>query len=140
MKRQRTDNQLIVGTITKEVGAGQRRQALQAVMRVRDRTSAPSAAWLRSAPACVGPAPRGAVAPPAHQAPCAPPPPRLALQGIKRTSNLYAPIMQLSGHEGEVFSMRFHPDGEVMASGSFDKLLYVWKVYGEECENHMVLR
>lgn len=60
-------------------------------------------------------------------------------QGIKRTSNLLAPIMQLTGHGGEVYSVRFNPDGECLASGSFDKLIYLWKTYGE-CPNYMVLK
>ena len=61
------------------------------------------------------------------------------MQGIKRTSNLLAPIMQLTGHGGEVYSVRFNPDGECLASGSFDKLIYLWKTYGE-CPNYMVLK
>mmetsp|Transcript_6200 Transcript_6200/g.13514 ORF Transcript_6200/g.13514 Transcript_6200/m.13514 type:complete len:357 (+) Transcript_6200:226-1296(+) len=60
-------------------------------------------------------------------------------EGIKRTSNLQAPIMQLSGHGGEVFSLRFSPDGQCIASGSFDKLLFLWRTYGE-CENYAMLK
>ncbi|KAG1666813.1 hypothetical protein FOA52_011654 [Chlamydomonas sp. UWO 241] len=60
-------------------------------------------------------------------------------EGIKRTSNLQAPIMQLSGHGAEVFSLNFSPDGLSIASGGFDKLVYLWRTFGE-CENYMVMK
>ena len=63
-----------------------------------------------------------------------------AMQGPKRTSALQAPIMLLTGHGGEVFSMKFNPDGDVLASGSHDKNIFLWRTYGEECENYMVLK
>lgn len=59
-------------------------------------------------------------------------------QGIKRTSNLQAPIMQLSGHGAEVYSLNFSPDGQTIASSSFDKMIYLWRTYGE-CENFMIM-
>lgn len=43
------------------------------------------------------------------------------LQGVKRTSNLFSPIMLLEGHEGEVFSCEFHPEGEHLLSTGFDR-------------------
>jgi Prp8 binding protein len=58
---------------------------------------------------------------------------------VARTSNLLAPIMLLTGHKAEVFSCKFSPDGKHLASGSFDKQIYLWNVYGE-CENFMVLK
>lgn len=61
------------------------------------------------------------------------------VQGIKRTSNLAAPIIQLAGHGGEVFSMRFSPDGECIASASFDKLIFLWRTFGEN-ENFSVIK
>ena len=60
-------------------------------------------------------------------------------EGIKRTSNLQAPIMQLIGHGAEVYSMKFSPDGQSLASGAFDKLVYLWRTFGE-CENFMMLK
>lgn len=61
------------------------------------------------------------------------------MQGISRTSNLSAPIIQLSGHEGEVFSLRFSPDGQCLASASFDKSIFLWRTYDEN-ENYMVIK
>ncbi|KAI9145424.1 WD40-repeat-containing domain protein [Paraphysoderma sedebokerense] len=55
-----------------------------------------------------------------------------------RTSDLQAPIMQLTGHEGEVFSAKFSPTGEHIASGSFDRNIFLWNVYGD-CKNWCVL-
>lgn len=39
--------------------------------------------------------------------------------GVQRVSNLHSPIMKLEGHEGEIFTCEFHPDGEVL--GEFQK-------------------
>ncbi|XP_059057733.1 U5 small nuclear ribonucleoprotein 40 kDa protein [Achroia grisella] len=57
---------------------------------------------------------------------------------VPRTSNLYAPIMLLEGHQGEIFSAKFHPEGKHLASAGFDRQIFVWNVYGQ-CENVMVM-
>ena len=48
--------------------------------------------------------------------------------------------MLLSGHGGEVFSCRFNPDGDVLASGSHDKSIHLWRVFEKECPNYMLLK
>lgn len=58
---------------------------------------------------------------------------------VQRTSSLQAPIMLLTGHKAEVYSIKFSPSGKHIVSGSFDKSLYLWNVYGD-CDNYMVLR
>lgn len=55
-----------------------------------------------------------------------------------RTSQLEAPIMCLEGHGAEVLTTRFSPKGDVLASGSFDKQILLWRVYGS-CENYAML-
>jgi|ERR1711974_42598 len=55
-----------------------------------------------------------------------------------RTSDLFAPIMQLTGHGGKIYSTNFSPDGKSLVSASFDKRIFLWNVYGE-CENYAVL-
>ncbi|XP_031567783.1 U5 small nuclear ribonucleoprotein 40 kDa protein-like [Actinia tenebrosa] len=63
-----------------------------------------------------------------------------ALQALpQRTSALQAPIMLLTGQEGEICSARFHPSGETLASVGFDRLVYLWNVY-DECDNFAVLK
>lgn len=39
--------------------------------------------------------------------------------GVNRVSNLYAPIMKLEGHESDIFSCEFHPDGEILGKNNF---------------------
>lgn len=56
----------------------------------------------------------------------------------RNASFLQAPNMLLSGHKGEVFVCRFHPDGFILASGSADKQVLVWNVRGD-CDNIGVL-
>lgn len=43
------------------------------------------------------------------------------IQSTVRTSGLKAPVMELSGHSGEVFVSRFDPAGHLIASGSMDR-------------------
>ena len=43
--------------------------------------------------------------------------------GPPRCSSLQAPIMLLSGHEGEVYCCKFHPNGSTLASAGFDRLI-----------------
>lgn len=47
--------------------------------------------------------------------------------------------MLLSGHEGAVHAVRFSPSGKLLASGSHDKMIYLWEVYGE-CKNTHVFK
>jgi Prp8 binding protein len=56
-----------------------------------------------------------------------------------RTSGLSAPLTALSGHAGEVFAARFDPAGQLIASGSMDQSILLWRVYGA-CENYGVLK
>jgi len=58
--------------------------------------------------------------------------------GPPRCSNMEAPIMLLSGHSGEVYTGQFHPSGNLLASAGYERLIYLWNVYGE-CENINVM-
>lgn len=46
--------------------------------------------------------------------------------------------MQLTGHAGEVYGLRFSPDGSALASCSFDKQIFLWQTSGD-CTNYAVL-
>lgn len=46
--------------------------------------------------------------------------------GIQRTSNLMAPIMALDGHQGEIFTCAFNPEGELLVSSGFDRQICKW--------------
>lgn len=63
---------------------------------------------------------------------------RLKLAGSGRTSSLEAPIMLLTGHLGEIYCGKFHPDGTYLATSGFDRQIYFWNTFGE-CENFAVL-
>ena len=43
------------------------------------------------------------------------------LQGPPRTSNLECPIMLLTGHSGEIYTSKFHPEGQFLISAGFDR-------------------
>ncbi|XP_026321589.1 U5 small nuclear ribonucleoprotein 40 kDa protein [Hyposmocoma kahamanoa] len=63
---------------------------------------------------------------------------QLCIVMVPRTSNLYAPIMLLEGHQGEIFTAKFHPEGKHLASAGFDRQIFLWNVYGQ-CENVMLM-
>jgi len=63
----------------------------------------------------------------------------LAVAGPQRTSELLAPIMLLSGHSGGVNTAKFSPDGRHLLSGSHDKTMLLWEVFGE-CSNTLSFR
>lgn len=46
--------------------------------------------------------------------------------------------MELTGHSGGVFAVRFDPTGQNIASGSFDRTVLLWRTYGD-CENYASL-
>ena len=48
--------------------------------------------------------------------------------------------MQLKGHGGAIYSCAFDPTGALLASGSMDKSILLWDVFGEDgCTNYNVL-
>lgn len=51
---------------------------------------------------------------------------------VQRTSSLSAPILQLSGHKGTVYSNQFSPDGTKLAASCSDGSIYMWSVFGED--------
>lgn len=60
------------------------------------------------------------------------------MQTVPRTSGLQAPIMELTGHSGEVFATRFDHAGHLIASGSMDRSIMLWRTYGQ-CDNFGIL-
>ena len=68
---------------------------------------------------------------------------RQALMAVKekpdRFSQLMAPTMKLEGHRGEIYTMKFAPNGVYLATAGFDKEVYVWEVYGD-CPHVMTLK
>ncbi|CAG8437578.1 10511_t:CDS:10 [Ambispora gerdemannii] len=61
------------------------------------------------------------------------------IQTVQRTSGLQAPIMLLSGHQGEVFTVEFDSTGQHVASGSFDRTILLWNTYGD-CLNYGLMK
>ncbi|KAL5119785.1 hypothetical protein ACEQ8H_002391 [Pleosporales sp. CAS-2024a] len=55
-----------------------------------------------------------------------------------RNSALQSPVMELTGHSGEVFAARFDPTGHFIASGSMDRSILLWRSSGS-CENYGIL-
>jgi len=62
----------------------------------------------------------------------------VAESNVPRSSNMEAPIMLLTGHAGEVYCGKFHPEGSILASSGFDRQIFLWNVYGE-CDNVSVM-
>ncbi len=52
-----------------------------------------------------------------------------ATDGIVRPTSglpLYTQITEFTGHDGAVYSARFSPDGKLIATGGYDKMVMVW--------------
>jgi Prp8 binding protein len=60
------------------------------------------------------------------------------ISSLRRKSGLLGPTMLIKGHASAVYCLDFSPDGRILASGSNDKNIFIWNVYGE-CENTAVL-
>ncbi|RKP35252.1 WD domain-containing protein [Dimargaris cristalligena] len=54
-------------------------------------------------------------------------------------SSLSAPLLQLTGHEGEVLTCQFDPTGQLIASGSADRHIFLWRTAGD-CPNYGMLK
>ena len=54
-------------------------------------------------------------------------------------SMLSSPTIQLSGHVGAVYGITFDPTGDLLASCSYDKQIFLWNIR-EECKNYNVLQ
>jgi len=70
-------------------------------------------------------------------------PPSDALSALSaanhRKSGILSPTVVVTGHEGEVLCLDFSPDGRNFASGSVDRNIFIYRVYGE-CQNWCVLK
>ncbi|KAF9976790.1 hypothetical protein BGZ73_007794 [Actinomortierella ambigua] len=53
------------------------------------------------------------------------------VQKVKRTSALKAPIMLLQGQTAELYTCKFSPSGEHIASAGAERNIYLWNTYGE---------
>ena len=55
------------------------------------------------------------------------------------TTRLAAPTLRLTGHTGSVYTLAYDPTGATLASGSFDKTVFLWNAESGQCENFNVL-
>ena len=44
-----------------------------------------------------------------------------------------APIMLLTGHQGEIYTAKFHPEGNVIASAGFERNICKSKIQVKRC-------
>ncbi|KAF9349406.1 hypothetical protein BGX26_012289 [Mortierella sp. AD094] len=61
------------------------------------------------------------------------------VQTVKRTSALKAPIMLLQGQSSELYTCKFSPSGEHIASAGAEKSIYLWNTYGD-CTNYGIIK
>ena len=58
---------------------------------------------------------------------------------VPRTSSLDAPTMLLQGHGEAVTSVKINPQGNVLATASCDKTVFLWNVRGD-CQVRVAAR
>lgn len=57
----------------------------------------------------------------------------------QKRHSLKGPTMLLTGHDGEVFTSKFHPSGASIASAGADRSIFMWSARGD-CENYAILK
>eukprot|EP01107_Rhizomastix_libera_P006896 TRINITY_DN2111_c0_g1_i2.p1 TRINITY_DN2111_c0_g1~~TRINITY_DN2111_c0_g1_i2.p1 ORF type:complete len:337 (-),score=67.36 TRINITY_DN2111_c0_g1_i2:93-1103(-) len=58
----------------------------------------------------------------------------------QRVSHLASPTMLLTGHQGEIYSVKFNPQGTILASSSADKTIQLWSVFAPDCSNFLQIK
>lgn len=53
--------------------------------------------------------------------------------------SMKGPTMLLTGHDGEIFTAKFHPNGTTLASAGSDRSIFLWSTRGD-CENYAILK
>lgn len=48
---------------------------------------------------------------------------------------IFSPVVKLTGHKGPAHSCRFSPDGKLLATAGFDRNLFLWDIFSDNCEN-----
>uniref|UniRef100_A0A6G1SI69 U5 small nuclear ribonucleoprotein n=1 Tax=Aceria tosichella TaxID=561515 RepID=A0A6G1SI69_9ACAR len=57
----------------------------------------------------------------------------------QKRHSLKGPTMLLTGHDGEIFTAKFHPSGTSIASAGADRSIFMWSARGD-CENYAILK
>ena len=57
----------------------------------------------------------------------------------QKKHSMKRPITLLTGHDGEIFTTKFHPAGTVIASAGADRSIFLWSTRGD-CDNYMTLK
>lgn len=53
--------------------------------------------------------------------------------------SMKGPSMLLTGHDGEIFTSKFHPTGTTLASAGGDRSIFLWSTKGD-CQNYAILK
>ena len=53
---------------------------------------------------------------------------------------LFSPSVQLLGHKSEVYTTKFSPCGNYLASGGNDRQIFLWDIFDPQCKNSGLLK
>ena len=59
---------------------------------------------------------------------------------ITEEKHLFSPSVQLLGHKSEVYTAKFSPCGNLLASGGNDRQILLWDVFDPQCKNILALK